>query len=76
MKSKAFEWTARTIAVLALVASVGAQGQNWSHKDKKFTGVLNSYTPQTTSQPDGDHYHNNILALYEVRGTMVIDTKT
>lgn len=66
MKSKAFEWTARTIAVLALVASVGAQGQNWSHKDKKFTGVLNSYTPQTTSQPDGTT--KTIPGPYEVRG--------
>ena len=44
MKSKAFEWTARTIAVLALAVSVGAQGQSWGHKDKKFSGVINAYT--------------------------------
>ena len=44
MKSKAFEWTARTIAVLVLAAGVGAQAQNWGHSDKRFSGVINAYT--------------------------------
>jgi hypothetical protein len=62
MKSKAFDWTACTIAVLILAAGVGAQAQNWEHKDKKFSGVLNAYTPQTTSST------GVITGPYEVRG--------
>ena len=45
MRSKAFEWTAGTIAVLVLAAGVSAQGQNATPKDKKFSGVINAYTP-------------------------------
>jgi hypothetical protein len=62
MKSKAFAWTARTLAVLALMAGVGAQGQGWIHRDKKFAGVINAYSPQTTSSA------GVITGPYEVRG--------
>jgi len=62
MKSKAFEWIARTIAVLVLTVAIGAQGQNWGHKDKKFSGAINAYSPQTTSATGA------ITGPYEVRG--------
>lgn len=59
MRKRAFEWTARTIAVaLVLAANISAQGQDWGHKDKKFSGVLNAYTPQTSTG----------TGPYEVRG--------
>jgi hypothetical protein len=65
MKSKAFVWTARTIAVLVLAASVGAQGQNWAHKDKKFSGVINAYSPQTSTG----------TGPYEIRGPWSLNLK-
>ncbi len=51
MKSKHLRCVAQ-IGLLALVASIGALAQNRTH----FSGVINAYSPQTTTGP------------YEVRG--------
>src|SRR5580698_5629079 len=65
VKSKVFEWTARTVAVvLVLAAGVGAQGQYWEHKDKILSGVINAYTPQTAT-----------AGPYEVRGPWSLTLK-
>jgi hypothetical protein len=62
MKSKAFEWTARTVAVLVLTASIGAFAQH--SISKRFSGVINAYTlPTTTTGP------------YEVRGPWSLTLK-
>jgi hypothetical protein len=55
MKTKASKWAARITAVLVLSVSLNALAQNWS--EKEFRGVLNAYTPQTTT-----------TGPYEVRG--------
>jgi hypothetical protein len=59
MKSKVFEWTAHSIAVLVL-ASIAALAQNGA--PKRFSGVINAYTPQTTSTT------GTVVGPYEVRG--------
>lgn len=57
MKSKTFEWTARSIAVLVVLAtSIGTLAENPKHKT--LSGVINAYTPQTTTG----------TGPYEVRG--------
>ena len=62
MKSKAFEWTARTVAVLVLMASVNASAQH--SMSKRFSGVINAYTlPTATTGP------------YEVRGPWSLTLK-
>jgi hypothetical protein len=54
MKSKAFQWTSRCITLLVVLAvSVGALAES---RHKSLSGVINAYTPQTTTGP------------YEVRG--------
>jgi hypothetical protein len=63
MKSKALEWTVRTIAVLVLTASVAAQGQL---KDQKFEGVINAYSPQTATG----------TGPYEIRGPWSLKLKS
>jgi hypothetical protein len=55
MNSKAFQRTSRCITLLVVLAvSVGALAATPKHKT--FSGVINAYTPQTTTGP------------YEVRG--------
>jgi hypothetical protein len=62
MKSKVFEWAARSITVLlVLTASIGALAQNPACKT--LSGVINAYTPQTTTGP------------YEVRGPWSLKLK-
>ena len=57
MKSKVFEWTSRSIAVLVVLAvSTGALAANPRHKT--FSGVINAYTPQPSTG----------AGPYEVRG--------
>ncbi len=57
MKSKAFEWTSRSIvALVVLAASIGALAAN--PKYKTFSGVINAYTPQPSTG----------AGPYEVRG--------
>ncbi|HEV7217635.1 MAG: hypothetical protein ACHP8A_04570 [Terriglobales bacterium] len=51
-----------TVAILVLTISVCALAQEWSHRDKIFSGVINAYTPQTTSST------GVITGPYEVRG--------
>jgi hypothetical protein len=60
MNSKTF-----ITAVLVLAIGIGAQAQEWAHKDKKFTGVLNAYTPQTATG----------TGPYEVRGPWSLTLK-
>ena len=56
MKSKTFEWTARSITVLlVLAAGAGAVAENPKHK--VFSGLMNAYSPQTTA-----------IGPYEIRG--------
>jgi hypothetical protein len=58
MKSKTFEWTARSIAVLVVLAvSIGALAENSRHKTFLFKGVFNAYSPQTSA-----------TGPYEIRG--------
>jgi hypothetical protein len=48
MKSKAFQWTERIITVLVvLVVSIGVLAQDSTHK--RFSGVINAYSPQTST---------------------------
>jgi hypothetical protein len=63
MKSKALKWSAALITVLVLTAGVSVQAQNWGEKDKKFSGVINAYTPQSSTGP------------YEVRGPWSLTLK-
>jgi hypothetical protein len=58
MKSKAFEWASRIIPVL-LLASIASLAQ--SGAPKRFSGVINAYTPQTTTTA-------GTVGPYEVRG--------
>jgi hypothetical protein len=59
VKNKALEWTARTIAVvLVLAASIGAQGQAGKHM--KFSGTINDFTPANTPA--------SVMGPWEVRG--------
>jgi hypothetical protein len=65
MKSKAFEWTARSIAVLVVLAvSIGAPAQSWRHKTFVFSGVMNAYSPQTAA-----------TGPYEIRGPWSLKLK-
>jgi hypothetical protein len=58
MKSKTFEWTARGIAVLVVLAvSIGALAQYPRHRTLVFSGVMNAYSPQTSA-----------TGPYEIRG--------
>jgi hypothetical protein len=75
MKSKTNEWTLRIVAALVVLSlSVGAQGQNWSHKDKKFSGVINAYTPQTTTQ-NPTTGQTTVTGPYEIRGPWSLKLK-
>jgi hypothetical protein len=58
MKIKAFRWTALSLTVLVLASGIGARGQDWNRKDKKFYGVINAYSPQTATG----------TGPYEIRG--------
>jgi hypothetical protein len=58
MKSKAFEWVPRIIPVLVLT-SIAALAQNAT--PKRFSGVINAYSPQTTST-------TGTTGPYEIRG--------
>jgi hypothetical protein len=75
MRSKTNEWTLRIVAALVVLSlSVGAQGQNWSHKDKKFSGVINAYTPQTTTQ-NPTTGQTTVTGPYEIRGPWSLKLK-
>ena len=64
MKSKALVWTARTFAVLVVAAgSTGALAQNLEYKT--FRGVLNAYSPQTTTTTGTT---TTTTGPYEIRG--------
>ena len=65
MKSKAFEWAARMVAV-ALLASTAALAQNWT--PERFSGVINAYSPQTASA-------TGTTGPYEVRGPWSLTLK-
>jgi hypothetical protein len=69
MKNKAFEWTARTIAVLVL-ASIAALAQN--REPKRFIGVINAYSPQTTKTTGTT---TTTTGPYEVRGPWSLTLK-
>jgi hypothetical protein len=56
MKSKAFERTARTIAIL-MVLAVGVAALAETPKRKTFSGFINAYSPQTSA-----------TGPYEIRG--------
>lgn len=49
MKSRTFAWAARITALLVLTVSVNARAQSWANKT--FRGVIDGYTPQTTTGP-------------------------
>lgn len=61
MKSKAFFWTVRTIAVTALLAGISALAQDWS--GRTFKGLINAYSPQTAATLTAP-----ATGPYEVRG--------
>ncbi len=79
MKSKAFEWTARTIAVLALAAGIGALAQNSEQNTLNgasvitFSGVIDAYSPQTTATSTAP-----ATGPYEIRGpwSLTVDTSS
>jgi len=63
MKSKAFQWTERIITVLVVLAvSIGVLAQDATHK--RFSGVINAYSPQTST-----------TGPYEVRGPWSLKVK-
>lgn len=62
MKSKHLRCAAQ-ICVLVLVASVGVSAQSRTQERTKFSGVINAYSPQTTTGP------------YEVRGPWNLQLK-
>jgi hypothetical protein len=63
MKSKVFQWTERTITVLVVLAvSIGVLAQDSTHK--RFSGVINAYSPQTSA-----------TGPYEVRGPWSLKVK-
>jgi hypothetical protein len=65
MKSNVFEWTARSIAVLVVLAvSISALAENPRHKTYTFSGVMNAYSPQTTA-----------TGPYEIRGPWSLKLK-
>jgi hypothetical protein len=66
MKTKAFERTVLIIAVLLLVASVGALAQNSAATT--FGGELNAYSPQTTGS-------SGTTGPYEIRGPWSLTVK-
>jgi len=59
MKSKGLVWAA--MVATALGASIGARAQNQQHK--VYTGVIDAYTPQTTTGP------------YEIHGPWTLDAR-
>jgi hypothetical protein len=59
MKSKVFEWSACIAVALMLAGSTGALAQNLT--SKRFTGLINAYSPQTTTT-------TGTTGPYEVRG--------
>jgi hypothetical protein len=61
MKSKALQWTAGTIAVLAFVLTIGAKSQ--SIRPTHLKGLINDYTPASVSGP------------WEIRGEWSLDLK-
>jgi len=63
MKSKAFEWPTRIIPVLVLAGSIGALAQNAT--PKRFSGVINAYSPQTSTTTGTT---TTTTGPYEVRG--------
>lgn len=64
MKSKTFAWSARTLAVLVVAAvSTGVLAQNLEHKT--FRGVINAYSPQTTTTTGTT---TATTGPYEIRG--------
>jgi hypothetical protein len=69
MKSKAFYWTVRTIAVMALIAGINALAQYDSHKT--FNGVINAYSPQTAAT-----LTTPATGPYEVRGPWTLKLNT
>jgi hypothetical protein len=71
MKSKAFERTARTIGVLVLAVSISALAQDST--DKKFRGVINAYSPQTTTTTATGTA--TTTGPYEVRGPWSLKLK-
>ena len=62
MKSKHLRGAAQ-IGLLVLVASIGALAQNRAPETLSFSGLINAYSPQTTTGP------------YEVRGHMELAVK-
>ncbi len=67
MKSRAFEWTVLTIAVLVLAASVGAVAQ--TSAITIFRGEINAYSPQSTSST------GTTTGPYEIRGPWSLTLK-
>ena len=62
MKNKHLRYVAQ-IGLLILVASIGALAQNRAPERLSFSGLINAYSPQTTTGP------------YEVRGTWNLQLK-
>jgi hypothetical protein len=68
MKTKAFVWAGRGIAVLVVLAiSISALAQ--SPEDKVFRGVINAYSPQTSATGA------TITGPYEIRGPWSLTLK-
>ena len=63
MKSKHLRCAAQ-LGVLVLMASIGALAQNRAPERLKFNGIINAYSPQTTT-----------TGPYEVRGTWNLQLK-
>jgi len=68
MKSKAFEWAARIIPILVLASIALAQ----SATPKRFSGVINAYSPQTTTTTGTT---TTTTGPYEVRGPWSLKLK-
>lgn len=79
MKSKILALTARTIAVLALTAGIGAQAQNSEQNALNgasvttFNGVIDAYSPRTTATSTAP-----ATGPYEIHGpwTLTVDTSS
>jgi hypothetical protein len=52
-----------------MTAGIQAHGQDWGRKDKLFSGVINAYSPQTTSASGA------VTGPYEVRGPWSLKLK-
>ena len=79
MKSKAFKWTSRTIAVLVLAVSVGVLAQDSENQALNgafvttFSGVIDAYSPRTIATATAP-----ATGPYEIHGpwTLTLDTSS